>query len=91
MLDFTIQLADTNLQLRRIAEALERISPPIPEDTLNFKKRGPKSLITYGGEAYWKRKRALEEIRSLGLSPEEEGPAVDQLLKDAMELPTIDE
>ena len=82
MLDFTIELKRTNELLERIAVAIERVSPPIPEELLNFKKRGPESIRRYGDdEALWAREQFHEMIHGQGLSGDQEEAILDETMK----------
>jgi hypothetical protein len=82
LLDFHVQLTRTNELLTRIAEALERAIPILPEERLGFHKRGPESVIHYGdNEKAW----AKEELYSM-IHPQGMAPALEQELLDrAME------
>jgi hypothetical protein len=75
-------------QLKRIADALERLSPPYDlPDGSGYRKRGPESIVTYGND---NRNHFTEEVLNyvhpMGLAPAQEQEILNDALKRADEM-----
>lgn len=72
-----ISLAKIAKNLGRIADALDRA---VPVNKHEFRVRGAEALTQYGQKT-WKTERAMELVRPLGLSSEEEKRIVSALVE----------
>lgn len=69
--------------LERIANTLDKLVPPIPEERLGFKKRGIESVISYGDNSnLWKREQLGATVEELGMSPAEEKAYLEELMAE---------
>jgi hypothetical protein len=83
LLDFTIQLSRTNELLTRIADALDRAVPQLPDSRLGIYKRGPESLRTYGdNEKTWIKEELYNLVHPQGLAPALEQELMDRALSE---------
>ena len=76
------KIDSTNQFLSRIADALERISPPIDPKRLEVSRmRGPGDIIRYGdNNKQWLKEEFTTLVRERGLSPSQEKEALDELM-----------
>lgn len=83
LIDLNLDPTRIALALERIADALERVAPPIQAETLQYRKRGPESIVQYGNSD---RLSMIDEVRSYirgqGLSSEEERKAVYEVTQE---------
>lgn len=67
--------------LSRIADALDRLSPPIQDYQLALKKRDASAIVRYGDEdRQWLRENFTNLIHEVGLAPAEEETLVQKML-----------
>lgn len=72
--------------LERIADALDRISPPLSMDTMEVatrkQVRGLESLTTYGDNTRsWQKEQFQELIQEVGLSPRDSETALSEVME----------
>lgn len=83
LLDFHISLNQTNQLLSRIADALDRAIPILPESRLGFKKRGMESLSSYGdNDRLWAKESLYNLIHPQGLAPALEQELLDRAMTE---------
>lgn len=83
LLDIHVQLTRTNELLERIASALERAIPILPEERLGFTKRGADSVIHYGdNEKTWAKEELYSMIHPNGLAPALEQEILDRAMEN---------
>lgn len=94
MLNFTLDLKDLVIAARRIADALERISPPILLETLATQNKKDRKIIRYGrGEERWAKEQFQDLVKPRGLAPAEERRLVEEMYSEwaqAMDQENID-
>ncbi len=79
MMDFYIELQETNKLLSRIANALERAVGPDPTE-ITYRKREASELVQYG-QRTWMTEQLMPEIISMGLPQSTQ----DQILSAALD------
>lgn len=80
MLNFIARLDGIELHLGRIADALERLSPP-PLGVPVVKKSS--GVVVYGDEKKWRAKEELSKlVRPMGLAVEDEKTLLEELMKE---------
>lgn len=87
-LDFNFDLSQAVVQLKRIADALDRLNPPptLAADSSSFRKRGPESLVSYGdNQTLWAREEFANLVHPMGLSPAQEQEIIESALAAAKE------
>lgn len=84
---FNIQTKDLVLQLKRIADALDRAVPFIdPVRVAELKLRGPEAIIRYGEDnKQWMRETYGNLIHERGLAPALEQELLDEMMSEADE------
>ena len=85
---FSIDPTQIVVELRRIADALDRLNPPIRPDYLELRKRGPDAIVRYGDDRQsWTRETFSNLIHKQGLAPAAEQELLDEILHEALEDP----
>lgn len=81
---FNIQTRGIEAALNRIADALDRINPPLDiERYSSMKKRGPDAIVKYGEDhKQWAREQYSNLIHEGGLAPAREQELLDEMMTE---------
>jgi hypothetical protein len=84
---FNIQTQGIVTALNRIADGIDRISPPVDlERQSKMKKRGPEAIIRYGDDTkQWKSETFANLIHERGLAPAREQELLDKVMAESDE------
>jgi hypothetical protein len=83
LLDLQIDLHRTNELLTRIADALDRAIPILPNERLGMKRRGLDSLSSYGdNNRLWAKENLYNLIHDQGLAPAQEQELLNQSMAE---------
>lgn len=81
-MDLLANFADVVVELRRIADALERAHPPFRVEEMKVRERPKESkIIRYGDEDMrWEKDQFKTLVRERGLSPKDEKSMLEEML-----------